>query len=173
MGKVLITSHAGRTVTSSSGTRSVVPARSDPTARRQPPSKSFTSKAMTRCVLWLSIFGARSPASEMGVFFFFLFFFYNGVFLAKRNIKAMVFVQSVTNNFFHSLQACQSFYPKAVCGQRKPGLYKPQGMTCMVGLTVSSQEKSRLLFWSKNLNSSSPRQNKTRMSTESHTARAK
>jgi len=91
----------------------------------------------------------------------------------KRNIKATFLVQSVTNSFLPSLQACQSSDPSAVRGQRKPGLYKPQGMTCMVGLTVSSQEKSRVLFWSKNLNSSSPRQSKTRMSTESHAARAK
>lgn len=76
-----------------------------PTAQRQPSSKSFTSEVMTRCVLQLSIFGARSPASEMGVFFFLLllimeFFLttFSGL-KVKRNRKSYL-LHSVSNKQF-------------------------------------------------------------------------
>lgn len=54
---------------------------------------------------------------------------------------------------------------KAVHSLREPGVYKPQEMVCM-GLTVSSQEKSRLLFWSKMRKSISPGWSNSRVRTE-------
>lgn len=124
----------------------------------QPSSKSFTSAGVRRCSL--GIFSARSAAKGAASPCLASCWGSSLANLSRPRSQTELesyFLPSVSNKlifFPYSLQACPSFYLRAVCGWRK--LYKPQGMTCMLGLTVSSQEKSRMFFWSRSLNSSSP-----------------